>query len=84
MGQDFTTVRPNSFMLPTQLSFVKWARGCGRVDSLWYGNAEIVPETDRCVFHTVRWIESFASQLEPMLRGSDDPRLVGFAQIHRK
>lgn len=84
MNQDFSVVRPRSFMLPTQLSFIKSARDYSRVDSVWYGNAGITPIPLHDVLHTVEWIESFASHLEPMFQGPSDPRFAGFAQVQRQ
>ena len=78
LDQDFSTVRPEKFMLSTQLSFIKWARLNYQIDSLWYGNGDIEPTPMHCVRHTVDWIDSFAPQLEPMVEGSPDDRLHGF------
>lgn len=83
MDQDFTQLRARSFMLPTQVKFIEWAKGYYRIQSIWYGNAAITPpEPNRCVHHTVTWIHAFASQLEAEYSGPEDHRLDGFALVH--
>ena len=83
MSQDFTVVRPKEVMLCTQTSFIKWARGKHRLDSLWFGNAGITPTPFDCVRHTVEWIESFAPVLERKFQIGDS-RLAGFARIDHR
>ena len=53
LDQDFTSVRPKTFMVSTQLSFIEWARKRHRIDSLSYGNAGITPTPLHRERHTV-------------------------------
>jgi hypothetical protein len=81
MAQDFDGLRPQDFMLGTQVKLIQLAREKGRIDGLWYGGGESAGQ-DRCVELTGCWIERMATAVDDPFSKQDE-RFAGFRLISR-
>ena len=76
-------LRPQEFMLPTQVKLIKHAQKRGRLAGVWYNTDLSHAGQNRCLEFTLKWIDE-------MVRSGDspftenDPRLQGCTRITKK
>ena len=76
MTQDFDSLRPQDFMLGTQVKLIWFAREKGQIDGVWYGGGKSAMQ-GRCVELTGCWIARMAATLDEPFSEQDE-RFIGF------
>jgi hypothetical protein len=81
MAQDFDGLRPQDFILSTQVKLIQLAKEKSRINEVWYSEGESARQ-NQCVELTGCWIERMATAVDDPFSKQDE-RFAGFRLISR-